>query len=169
MNIEADSIGQDELFFFGEFDYSLDSQCRVSIPKDWRRREGETRLILFPGRERDLLLFPFESFRDFLIKARRVSLANRNAQVALARIGSRARDCRSDKQGRIKIEKNLLEMIGVTKQVKMIGAVTHIKLCSPESWKEQPFADDVYLDEFQRISESGDDFMQMFMDNFGKK
>ncbi len=169
MNIAADSLVQEELFFFGEFEYSLDSQCRVSIPKDWRRRDGQTRLILFPGREKDLLLFPFESFRDFLIKARRVSLANRNAQVALARIGSRARDCRCDKQGRIKIEKNLLEVIGVSKQVKLIGAVTHVKLCAPEAWKEQPFADDVYLDEFQRISESGDDLMQTFMDNLGKQ
>jgi hypothetical protein len=51
----------------------------------------------------------------------------------------------------------------------MVGAVTHIKLCAPESWQDQPFADDVYLDEFQKISESNDDFMRLFMDTFGNK
>jgi len=163
------STYQDELFFLGEFEYSLDSQCRFSIPSDWRHREGTTRLILFPGRDNDLLLFPFETFRDFLVKARRLALANREAQEALARIGSRARDCRCDKQGRIKIERALLDSIGVTKQMKLIGAVSHIKLCAPEAWKEQSNDNDVYLDELQKISETSDDLTKMLLNSLGKE
>ena len=159
----------DELFFLGEFEYSLDAQCRFSIPSDWRSHDENTRLILFPGRDNDLLLFPFETFREFLIKARRLALANRQAQEALARIGSRARDCRCDKQGRIKIERSLLDAIGIKKQVKLIGAVSHIKLCTPEAWKEQSMDNDVYLDELQKISETGDDLTQMLINTLGKK
>lgn len=164
-----DNLHLDELFFLGEYEYSLDTQCRISIPKDWRHRDGTTRLILFPGRDNDLLLFPFETFRDFLMKARRLALANRQVQEALARIGSRARDCRCDKQGRIKLDKKLLEGVKINKQVKMIGAVSHIKLCAPENWPEQNADDDVYLDELQKISESGDDLTQMLMNTLGKK
>ena len=159
----------EELFFLGEFEYSLDKQCRFSIPSEWRHREGTTRLILFPGRDNDLLLFPFETFREFLLKARKLALANRQAQEALARIGSRARDCRCDKQGRIKIERALLDTIKVDKQIKLIGAVSHIKLCAPEAWEEQKLDNDVYLDELQRISESSDDLTQMLMNTLGKK
>ena len=162
-------IFQDELFFLGEFEYSLDSQCRISIPSDWRQSEGTTRLILFPGRANDLLLFPFETFREFLVKARRLALANRQAQEALARIGSRARDCRCDKQGRVKLDRALLDSINVTKQVKLIGAVSHIKLCAPEAWEKQTFDNDVYLDELQKISETSDDLTQMLMNTLGKK
>ena len=122
---------QEELFFFGEFDHALDNQCRVSLPSEWRRGEGDVHLILFPGRDRDLLLFPYEMFRDFLLKARRSALADRNAQVALAQIGRVVRDVRPDKQGRIRLEREMLRNIGVGNQLKMIGAVTHIKLCSP--------------------------------------
>lgn len=164
-----DNTHQDELFFLGEFEYSLDSQCRISIPKDWRHREGITRLILFPGRDNDLLLFPFETFREFLLKARRLALANRQVQEALARIGSRARDCRCDKQGRIKIERALLDAIKVRKQVKLIGAVSHIKLCAPGAWEKQTIDNDVYLDELQKISEASDDLTQMLMNTLGKK
>ncbi|MDD5727896.1 MAG: hypothetical protein PHV59_04945 [Victivallales bacterium] len=160
--------GFEELFFLGEFEYSLDKQCRFSIPSEWRQGEGVTRLILFPGRDHDLLLFPFETFREFLLKARRLALANRQAQEALARIGSRARDCRCDKQGRIKIERALLDGINVDKQIKLIGAVSHIKLCAPEAWAEQRLDNDVYLDELQRISESGGDLTQLLFDTFGK-
>jgi MraZ protein len=163
-----DSIHQDELFFLGEFEHSLDSQCRISIPKDWRHQEGPTRLILFPGRDKDLLLFPFESFREFLMKARRLALANRRVQEALARIGSRARDCRCDKQGRIKIDPALLEEVGIKKQVKLVGSVSHIKLCAPDAWEKQIVDNDVYLDELQKISESSDDLTQMLM-NLGNK
>jgi MraZ protein len=166
---EMDGILQDDLFFLGEFDYSLDSQCRFSIPSEWRHREGVTRLILFPGRDNDLLLFPFETFREFIIKARRLALANRGAQEALARIGSRARDCRCDKQGRIKVERSLLEAIGITKQIKLIGAVSHIKLCAPEAWQQQNLDNDVYLDELQKISETSDDLTQILLNTLGKK
>ena len=164
-----DDAYQDDLFFLGEFEYSLDSQCRFSIPSEWRRRDGNTRLILFPGRDNDLLLFPFETFREFLAKARRLALANRQVQEALARIGSRARDCRCDKQGRIKVERPLLEAVGISRQIKLIGAVSHIKLCAPEAWEKQSASNDVYLDELQKISEASDDLTQMLLNTIGKK
>lgn len=147
-----------ETFFFGEYEHSLDSQGRLTIPSEWRR-DGETRLILLPGRNKDLLLFPFATFRDFLQKAGKLSLANKELQAALARIGARARDCRCDKQGRIKIDKTMLESIGVANQLKMIGALTHIKLCSIDNWQtSEDLGDDAYLDEFQKISESVSQF-----------
>lgn len=124
----------DEVFYFGMFEHSLDSQGRVAIPSEWRRREGETRFILFQGTERDLLLFPFESFRNFLIKAQKVSFANPAAQRALQQFGARARECRCDKQGRIRLEKMHLDAVDITDQVKMIGGVTHIKMCAPKNW-----------------------------------
>ncbi|MDD5599374.1 MAG: hypothetical protein PHV82_15615 [Victivallaceae bacterium] len=164
-----DGAYQDDLFFLGEFEYSLDSQCRFSIPSEWRRHDGNTRLILFPGRDNDLLLFPFETFREFLAKARRLALANRQVQEALARIGSRAHDCRCDKQGRIKVERPLLEAVGISRQVKLIGAVSHIKLCAPEAWEKQSASNDVYLDELQKISEASDDLTQMLLNTIGKK
>ncbi|MDD5698671.1 MAG: hypothetical protein PHH77_08645 [Victivallaceae bacterium] len=163
-----DGMSQDELFFLGEFEYSLDAQCRIAVPSEWRSGAGPTRLILFPGRDNDLLLFPFASFREFLMKARRLALANRQAQEALARIGSRARDCRCDKQGRIKIDRALLDGIGVAKHVKLIGAVSHIKLCAPEAWEKQRLDNDVYLDELQKISEANDDLTRLFRNTLGQ-
>ena len=156
--MENPQIIDNETFFFGEYERTLDSQWRIAIPSEWRQHD-ETRLILLPGRDNDLLLFPYSTFREFLLKAGKLSLANRELQAALARIGSRARDCRCDKQGRIKLDRNMLEAIGVAGQLKMIGALTHIKLCSIESWQSaENLGDDAYLDEFQKISESVNKF-----------
>ena len=167
MNTADARIEMEELFFCGEYEHSLDSQCRVSIPSEWRRKDGETRLILFPGREKDLLLLPFESFRDFLAAARKAAFASRSAQEALAHIGSRVRDCRCDKQGRIKIDRELLDQVGITEQIKMVGAFTHIKLCAPQFWNKEAANDDAYLDEFQKmIGENGSDLMRL-LENLG--
>ena len=102
-----------------------------------------------------MLLFPFATFKEFLAKAGKLSLANKELQAALARIGARARDCHCDKQGRIKIDKTMLQSINVTNNLKMIGALTHIKLCSVDTWNNMPnLGDDTYLDELQKISDN---------------
>ena len=152
----------EELFFFGRFVHSVDQQCRVAIPREWRCRESrDTNLILFPGRDNDLLLFPFEVFREFLLKARKMALANREVQQALAKLGSMARECRCDAQGRIKLSPEMLEKINVSDQLCMIGAMTHIKLCDPEHWDDGGNTDS-WLDELQQISESESDSSALF-------
>lgn len=146
-------MADEELFFFGEFDHTLDSQCRVSLPSEWRRADSDLHLILFPGRDRDLLLFPYDMFREFLLKARRGALADAAAQTALAQIGRVVRDIRPDKQGRIRLEREMLNRIGVGNQLKMIGAVTHVKLCAPENWHPaEPGATGEFLDEVQKLN-----------------
>jgi MraZ protein len=147
-------IIDNETFFFGEYERTLDSQWRIAIPSEWRQQD-ETRLILLPGRDNDLLLFPYSTFREFLLKAGKLSLANRELQAALARIGSRARDCRCDKQGRMALDREKLDSIGVKKNLKLIGAVTHIRICAPENWI-QPDNPDEYLNAIQQVSDGTD-------------
>lgn len=151
-------MGSEELFFCGDFKHALDSQFRVTLPSAWRCGEGEPHLVLFPGRDRDLLLFPYSMFREFLIRARSSALANPAAQAALAQIGRVVRDIKPDKQGRIKLEKEMLQAIGVDSQLVMIGAITHIKLCAPQNWQPVELGDaSVFLDEVQKLNESDSD------------
>ena len=112
-------------------------------------------LVLFPGRDRDLLLFPYAMFREFLIRARSSALANPAAQAALAQIGRVVRDIRPDKQGRIKLEKEMLQSIDVNRELMIIGAITHIKLCAPQNWNPVELGDaGVFLDEVQKLNQN---------------
>ena len=148
----------EELFFCGDFTHSLDSQFRVTLPSSWRSGDGEPHLVLFPGRDHDLLLFPYSMFREFLIRARSSALADPAAQAALAQIGRVVRDIRPDKQGRIKLEKEMLQAINVDNQLVMIGAITHIKLCAPANWQPVALGDaGAFLDEVQKLNESDSD------------
>jgi len=153
-------MDETELFFFGEFTHSLDNQRRVAIPREWRGKSDETRFILFPGRD-SLMLIPYAAFRDFLAKARKVSLANRQAQEALARIGSKVQECICDKQGRITISQRLLDVLGIKDEIVLVGAFSTIQLWRPEAWAMRRDDDDAYLDEVQKITESPDGLMDI--------
>ena len=140
--------------YLGEFEHTLDPQCRVSLPSEWRNKDGETSLVMIPARETALLLLPIETFLEFVERARKYAIANAKMQTAFAYLGSRARQCRCDKQGRIALDRKMLDEIGVRGQLKMIGAVTHIRLCAPENWKP-PAPEEMasYLSDIQGISD----------------
>lgn len=140
--------------FLGEFEHTLDPQCRVSLPSEWRDKDGDTNLVLIPARDAALLLLPVETFLEFVERARKYAIANAKLQAAFAYLGSRARQCRCDKQGRIALDRKMLDDIGVKGQLKLIGAVTHIRLCAPGSWKTPtPEAMENYLSDIQSVSD----------------
>ena len=97
--------------YLGEFEHALDPQCRVTLPSDWRNKEGDTRLVMIPARDAALLLLPLDTFLEFVERARKYAIANARMQAAFAYLGSRARNCRCDKQGRIALDRKMLELL----------------------------------------------------------
>ena len=152
----SNSIG--ELFpglYLDSFDHVLDAQGRVSLPSEWRNKDGETEMVLLPTADKALVLLPLEVFMEFVKKAAKKAIANPNIQRALAHLGSNSSRCRCDKQGRIALDRSKLDSIGVGKSLKLIGAVTHIRICAPENWM-QPDNPDDYLNEIQQVSDGVD-------------
>lgn len=144
--------------YLGEFEHALDPQCRVTLPSEWRNRDGETVLVLIPARDAALLLLPVDTFMEFVERARKYAIANARMQTAFAYLGSRARQCRCDKQGRIALDRKMLDDIGVSGQLKLIGAVTHIRLCAPGNWTA-PTPEEMagYLSDIQGVSDDNKD------------
>ena len=142
--------------FLGEFEHSLDPQGRLTLPKDWRNSNGDTALVMIPARDQALLLLPVAAFLEFVERARKFAIANAKLQAAFAYLGSRSRECRCDKQGRIALDRKMLDEVGIASQLKLIGAVTHIRICAPEQWHvPDPAAAAEYLNEIDRLSEDG--------------
>lgn len=145
--------------FLGEYDHVLDPQCRISLPSEWRNRDGETELVLFPARGKALVLLPIATFLEFVEKAKKLAIANPQMQMAFAYLGSRSRQCRCDKQGRISLDRKMLDEIEVKGQVKMIGALNHIRLTAPENWAipNDEESLNMYLDEIQKVTDDNSD------------
>lgn len=121
------------MIFVGEYDYSVDPQGRISLPGEWRN-EGESSWVALPENDSALLLMSESALLDFFTELQKLSVADPALRLAAARLGSLARSCRCDRQGRVTLAKNQLEAAGISKSIKLIGAVTHIRLCAPEKW-----------------------------------
>jgi DNA-binding transcriptional regulator/RsmH inhibitor MraZ len=88
-----------------------------------------------------------------------VSIADRQAGVALATIGSMAQHVVCDRQGRIGFSPQLLSYagLGVKEKVVLVGAVTTIQVWSPALWDEQRMDSDKCLDVIQALQEKPED------------
>ncbi|UKI30145.1 MAG: hypothetical protein L6W00_19440 [Lentisphaeria bacterium] len=91
--------------------------------------------------------------------------------MAFAYLGSRSRQCRCDKQGRIALDRKMLDEIGVGTQLKLIGAVTHIRLTAPENWvvPDDEASLNMYLDEIQKVSDDSGDIAGLLGGILGKR
>lgn len=144
---------QKRIMYYGEHDRALDPQCRVSLPSEWRNKDGETELVMIPASGSALVLMPQETLANFFEKLQDDVIANPKLQKAFAAIGSLTRICRCDKQGRLALDRKKLESIGVDNQLKMLGAITHIRICAPQNWQvpEGDDAIDGYLSDIRSV------------------
>ncbi len=142
-------------FYVGNYDHVLDAQGRVTLPSEWRSKDQETELVMIPARDNALLLLPLATMMEFAAKAGRLAIANPKMQKALAYLGSVSRRCRCDKQGRMALDRELLESVGVKKNLKLIGSFSHIRICSPENWTPPEDPED-YFNTIQEVSDGND-------------
>ena len=120
--------------FFNKYERTLDPQCRISLPSDWRSKDGDTEFVMFPAVGKALVLVPGDVLSRLFEKLQDESITDPQIQMAFAYLGSEARICRCDKQGRLALDRQKLESIGVDGQLLLLGSVSHIRLCAPENW-----------------------------------
>jgi len=122
----------EEQTFLGKFGHALDAQNRVAIPSEWRGSGADPPVfVLFHGRHDRLMLFPESVFNHFVERVRGGSFASDELQELLAWVGEKTRRCPCDKQGRVKLDRDLLTRCGIADQLELVGAVTHILLRAP--------------------------------------
>ncbi|MBR1951903.1 MAG: hypothetical protein IKC05_01975 [Lentisphaeria bacterium] len=130
----AGETGRTIQMFFNQYERALDPQCRISLPSDWRSKDGDTEFVMFPAVGKALVLVPGDVLSRLFEKLQDESITDPQIQMAFAYLGSQARVCRCDKQGRLPLDREKLASIGVSGQVLMLGSVSHIRLCAPENW-----------------------------------
>ena len=160
----------DEPMFFSSYLHALDAQCRVALPSEWRRQGAEMAFVLMPARDQALVLLPRPVFAEFVSRTRKLAIANPKIQMAFARIGEMVRSCRCDKQGRMALDREMLNRIGVGQSVRMIGALNHIRLVAPDHWKNGVMERlDEDLDEIRKVSEDAGDLAALLGGLLGKE
>ena len=125
--------------FKGTYLHSIDHKNRINIPAKFRGNpespENE-HYVIVRGFEGCLYVYPHNSW---LIIEEKLSglkrLSDPRARYFERLMLSNASDAKIDKQGRIAIPQNLLDLAGISKEVTIQGVFDKIELWDPERLK----------------------------------
>ncbi|AOY77437.1 division/cell wall cluster transcriptional repressor MraZ [Clostridium formicaceticum] len=128
--------------FIGEYNHSIDSKGRLSIPSKFREELGE-HFIVTKGLDNCLFLYPLEEWKVMEDKLKKLPITNKDARAFVRFFFAGATECELDNQGRIRIPNNLREHALLDKEAVIIGVATRIEIWSTGQW--QQYNDDANL------------------------
>lgn len=117
----------------GEFQHNIDAKGRLIMPAKFRSDLGE-QFVVTKGLDGCLFGFPMESWQEFQKKLKELSLAKKDARLFVRSLYAAATEVELDKQGRINLPQNLIELAGIDKECRVIGVADRIEIWSSERW-----------------------------------
>lgn len=122
--------------FLGEYEHTIDSKGRLSIPARFRS-ELEEGLILTRGLGDHLLVFPPGEWARFIGDMRQRELTLIESQTISRYLFAKASDCTLDKHGRVLIPAPLRQYAGLSTDVVVVGVNTHLEIWDRERWRTE--------------------------------
>jgi MraZ protein len=124
--------------FMGSYTHAVDHKGRVNIPVKFRKyipSESDEALVVTRGLDGCLFVYPFDEWEKADEKLRALPITQANNRAFLRMLLSHAVTTSVDRQGRMAIPRNLLEMAGIESQVLIVGILDHFELWSPSVYE----------------------------------
>ena len=123
--------------FLGQYQHSLDTKGRLTIPSRFREVLAEDGAYIFQGFDQNLLLLTVSSFQRISERVSRMSLTEPNARLLKRLIFSSAERVEADKAGRILIPDFLRKAAGLNGEAVLVGAGDYVEIWEPSRWAVQ--------------------------------
>ena len=114
----------------GEYQHTLDSKGRLSIPARLRDELGNIFFVTL-SMDKCLSAYSAESWEIFMEKVNAMPYVK---QRKMRPLFAYAAKCEIDAQGRILIPQNLRDFAGLTKNVTVVGCNNHAEFWDSDSW-----------------------------------
>jgi MraZ protein len=124
-----------ERMFLGEYQHSLDSKGRITIPSKFRE-QLDNKFVLTKGLDNCIFLYPLDEWRVVEEKVRSLPLTRADVRSFARFFFSGASELEIDKQGRIVLPVNLRDYAQIDKDTVIIGVGARIEIWSTEKWAE---------------------------------
>jgi len=143
-------------FFKGEYEHSIDSKGRVSLPAKLRKDVNpiaDDKFTILKGLENCLYLYPEDKWLEVEERLNKIPSFNKKGSMVRRQFLRFAEDTALDNQNRIALSARLKELVGITDRVTFIGNVDHIELWAPDVLNnaDSDLSDEDYQETFERI------------------
>ncbi len=121
--------------FIGEYRFNLDDKNRIFIPTEFRSLLKD-KLIINRGIERCLFVYPNDEWNKVVNKLNTLSFTKKVNREFSRMFMSGAYYKEMDSQGRVTIDKLLVEYAGLSKECVIIGVGERIEIWDKKAWLE---------------------------------
>ncbi len=119
--------------FYGEHEHSVDEKHRVTLPARFRHGLAGG-VVLARGIERNIDVFPSETWHDNMARIAELDSLNREAREMKRYVFAGAAVAELDGQGRVLVPSQLLEHARIDKDVVVIGVHDHVEIWDRAAW-----------------------------------
>ncbi|MGS0764222.1 division/cell wall cluster transcriptional repressor MraZ [Syntrophomonas curvata] len=121
--------------FLGEYQHSLDSKGRITVPSKFREQLGD-KFVATKGLDDCIFLYPMEEWGIIEEKLRSLPFTRADVRSFARFFFSGASELEIDRQGRTLIPLNLREYAAIDKELIIIGVGSRIEIWSADRWGE---------------------------------
>jgi MraZ protein len=126
---------KEKTMFIGEYHFNLDDKNRIFIPTEFRSLLKD-KLIINRGIERCLFVYPNDEWNKVVNKLNTLSFTKKVNREFSRMFMSGAYYKEMDSQGRVTIDKLLVEYAGLSKECVIIGVGERIEIWDKKAWLE---------------------------------
>lgn len=125
-----------KMLLTGRYDRALDDKLRLALPKPLRDvLATEKQLILTPGTDGSLSLFPGHAFAAFAEKLASRSPTGQDVRAYSRLLYAQSQTVEVDSQGRIRLSAELAELAHLADAVVLIGVGDRVELWNKSRWE----------------------------------
>ncbi len=124
------------MFFFGQFEHTIDAKGRLTIPSNFRQLVPGG-VYVTQGFERNLAVYSTEMFESIATNIGKLSITDSETRLLRRFIFANTAKLDFDTAGRILIPNYLKELAGLNSTVIIAGAGMNFEIWSPEQWIKQ--------------------------------
>jgi MraZ protein len=124
--------------FFEPFPLSIDEKGRFNVPSAFRKHmapESQNTIVVVRGTEGCLWAYPLDEWRKFWASLENLPVTPANS-INLTRISSTLKLSILDKQGRITLGEQQMLMIGIRKDIMVLGKGTRFEIWDREAYNK---------------------------------
>ncbi len=123
------------MFLMGNFQHSLDDKNRIRLPADFRKEMGDE-YYLMPGTNGCIFVYKADDTQGVLSKLFSLDSLDPEKTLKLTQLTAFSRSVTADSQGRFMLPDDLIRIMGIKKDVRIVGAATKAIIWSEERWQQ---------------------------------
>jgi MraZ protein len=126
--------------FIGSETSVIDVKGRINVPSRLRKGldpDAADTFTIIRGLDGAVHMYPLDEWRRFSDRLRRLSKGDDEARAVFLLLSESAHETTIDGQGRVSLTPRLIELAGLDRTARMVGAFDHIEIWSPERFDSQ--------------------------------